>query len=273
MEKKTKLYIMSLFAIIILLMGALTYYGLRKIDKLSQKDESLNNLIGAVDKKTLTTKEMEKYFNDMISPYDKRIEELKDTVIGFNKEIEGFNKEIEGYNKEIEGFNKEIEGMDHYLNERIDSVDSELSFLSINILSLRSLVEKNDSAIFNINDFSGFSAVNTDNGIFFISIEDVQPYLSGYKIMLDIGNPQNCRYRGLKLNVKWSKEFDSENKDISYTDWKKAINEKDMSFSTVSLEAGEWTTIEVVMSPVELEEMGYIEFSVYASTVALKQGK
>ena len=169
---------------------------------------------------------------------------------------------------------KQINFEDNYQNnvdfdKRLQEIEKNLSFLSMDLKMYNMFSTSNDSAIFNLSDTSGYSRFDANNGVFFLIIDEVQPYLEGYKIKARIGNPQSCVYVGFDLNVKWGAEYDSSNKDQTYDDWKKTLNEKDLSYSTISLEKGSWTSIDIILAPMTAEETRYVEFTIRTNIVSL----
>jgi hypothetical protein len=105
-------------------------------------------------------------------------------------------------------------------------------------------------------------------GSFLISVEDAVPYLDGYKVHLNIGNPSAARYRGFKLKLQWAKAFTKFDDFAAWQEWDKAIKEKEVSF-TETLMPGTWNKIEVIVSPAGVDELGYFHVSLETNTIAL----
>jgi vacuolar-type H+-ATPase subunit I/STV1 len=105
-------------------------------------------------------------------------------------------------------------------------------------------------------------------GSFLISVEDAVPYLDGYKVHLEIGNPSAARYTGFRLKMKWTKHF-PKNADLAfYGEWRKTIKEKEVSF-TETLMPGMWNKIEIILSPASVDELGYFHVSLETSAIQL----
>lgn len=62
----------------------------------------------------------------------------------------------------------------------------------------------------------GFQRIDTDNGSFFMSLVDVQSYLDGYKVRLNIGNPSSASYQGIRLRLKWGKAEPPDPNEATY---------------------------------------------------------
>ena len=74
-----------------------------------------------------------------------------------------------------------------------------------------------------------YQKINTYSGSFLVGLNDVKPYLDGYKLILFIGNPSTASYEGFSLKIKWGREFDHKefnSNPSAYNDWEKSLQEK-----------------------------------------------
>jgi len=53
-----------------------------------------------------------------------------------------------------------------------------------------------------------FQRLDSAAGSFFVSLSDVVPFLDGYKVVLNVGNPLEVTYSGFTLDVKWGPRYD-----------------------------------------------------------------
>jgi hypothetical protein len=114
-----------------------------------------------------------------------------------------------------------------------------------------------------------YQRLDTDNGFFLVSVEEAVPYLNGYKIHLSIGNPSYATYKNYTLKVRWSKAYDwGKYTQTSYDEWNKRIQEKEISFPD-SLEAGAWNGVDLILAPVNADQLEYLMLSMSTSTVSL----
>ena len=114
---------------------------------------------------------------------------------------------------------------------------------------------------------SAYQRLDTDNGFLLVSAEKAVPYLNGYKILLNIGNPLSVSYSGFKAKIKWAKYYDSNQfTPDSYAAWQKSIQQKETSFPDV-LEKGTWKKIELIVAPATAEQLGYLKLSMNTKTV------
>lgn len=85
------------------------------------------------------------------------------------------------------------------LSNEIAALDSKVRKLQFQVMGL-----VYDRACFNLSDPGGFHRIDTDLGIpLFLSVKHVERYMDGYKIQLDIGNPNSVAIHDVKLNIDW----------------------------------------------------------------------
>lgn len=134
----------------------------------------------------------------------------------------------------------------------------------------------NPSTVFNLKEKQGFSRINSDGFVFCVSVDDVQPYLEGFKVSFKIGNPMFATFHNPKVHIKWGKGFfkyykeqKSEGSKVSdiFDSWKGSLKEKEIS-TLKELKPGVWNKVEFVLTPSTLEEIEYVEFSMEADTIS-----
>jgi len=95
-----------------------------------------------------------------------------------------------------------------------------------------------------------FQPIKTSVGFITVSIRDIQPYASGSKVHLDIGNPTSA---GLK--IKFKIDYGSLGKDGLV----KKDTEKTKDVSVVdTIKAASWNKTEVILEGLPNSELGYI---------------
>lgn len=131
-------------------------------------------------------------------------------------------------------------------------------------------------AVFNLKEKEGFSKINSGGHIFFISVENVQPYLEGFKVLFKIGNPQYVTYSDPKIKIKWNKDLlkyfkEKKSSDANYFDvfsaWEKSSKSKEIS-ALKDLEPGVWNRFEILITPATLDEIEHVEFSMEVNKAA-----
>jgi len=128
-----------------------------------------------------------------------------------------------------------------------------------------------------------FSTIDTEYGVLFVSCKDAQPYLDGYKLLLEVGNPSGASFGNSTIKTKWgpkhpvfpgTKERPAKAEDvIKYSEavakWKQELREKDFPL-TQHLAAGSWNPVEIVLSPAKAEDVGHLKLSIEPKTISLR---
>jgi hypothetical protein len=91
------------------------------------------------------------------------------------------------------------------LNKKLETLESRLNFFW---MLLKDKQDRTDSITLNMSDRT-FQRVDTDSGFLLVSVREAIPYLNGYKIVLNIGNPLSASYSGFKAKVRWGKAYAS----------------------------------------------------------------
>jgi|SRR5665213_1831783 len=94
--------------------------------------------------------------------------------------------------------------------------------------------------------------------ILLVSIEHVEPYLDGYKIVLSIGNPSSAKLSGYDLTSSWSYDEARYRKKRSDT-------------FTGTLEPGTWTKTELILPETSGSELRFVAIGIKATNVMLRR--
>ena len=106
---------------------------------------------------------------------------------------------------------------------------------------------------------------SSETGSFLISVQDTTPYLDGYRVRLDIGNPWSATYRGFTISIEWNSAI-KENTDT--TKWFESMKRKGIPF-TDSLNSGSWNKVELLLPATTAEQLGYCSISIKTNTISL----
>ncbi|HLX84401.1 MAG TPA: DUF3251 domain-containing protein [Terriglobales bacterium] len=149
-----------------------------------------------------------------------------------------------------------------------DKVTSLESTLSLCLALLKDKQDRSDSVTLDMNDHA-YGRLDMDNGFLLVSVQEVTPYLDGYKVGLSIGNPLSASFAGFTAKVKWGKKYDyTKYTSESFDEWQKGIQEKEVSFSNI-LQSGSWNKVELVLTPATAPQLGYVTLSITTNTVRL----
>lgn len=133
--------------------------------------------------------------------------------------------------------------------------------------------------VFNLKEQEGFSKINSGGLIFCVSIAEVQPYLEGFKVIFELGNPFSSSFVNPKITIKWGlgplkyyqENKSEENSILDLLDsWEKSLYQKKTTILK-ELKPGIWNRFEVIVSPAKLHEIEYVEFSFDISTVSFQR--
>jgi len=119
---------------------------------------------------------------------------------------------------------------------------------------------------------NGYNIVETDKGVFFVSCDGAEPYLSGHKLKLEIGNPTSATFNGFTLTCVYGRSFktSSTSEEISSALASRQTNQQTF---VESLLPGSWTPVEVTLPGAKPEELGFITVKLAANTVLLRTSK
>lgn len=156
------------------------------------------------------------------------------------------------------------------LKDSVASLEREVKALESSGLALQEQVEEHNSAIFDPASSRGYHRLDTTTGMFLLSIQSVAPYLDGYRVTCNFGNPSSATFKGFKLRAKWGPRSPMRQNDhkMTYSQWQAALQEKELSL-TETLRAGWWNPVSFVLSPAKPDEFGYLELSMETGEVSL----
>jgi hypothetical protein len=120
-------------------------------------------------------------------------------------------------------------------------------------------------------DDKGYQPVQTTIGQLLISSESATPYLDGYKIDFQIGNPQSVTYDGVTVTLKWGPPAtrSTYTNQTTMTAWQNAQKTKIEKLPFQVL-AGYWNNAEVIVTPATTEELRNLQISIETSSVSLR---
>ncbi len=157
------------------------------------------------------------------------------------------------------------------LQNEIRSLKDEVLNLQSKIFALELGQNTYDAIALDPASPKGYKRIDTSSGIFLISLEEVKPYLDGYKVILDLGNTSSVIYSGFTLKAKWGRRYDysvTQPDQLEYDKWIKSLQKKEVSF-TNELKPASWNKVELILSPVKPEEFDYLEISMETDIVKL----
>jgi hypothetical protein len=181
-----------------------------------------------------------------------------------------------GCNKQSSSANTSSNGFQTPQADRIAFLEQEITTLQkrIGTLEFDNMVDEwsrtNKSISLNFDD-KGYTPVQTTVGQLLISSESATPYLDGYKIDFQIGNPQSVTYEGVAVTLEWGPSatrsiYTNSTAMAAWQNAQKTKTEK-LPFQLLS---GYWNNAEVIVTPATTEELRNLKISIETSTLSLR---
>lgn len=152
------------------------------------------------------------------------------------------------------------------LGDQISSTRNQLAAIQTQIDKINSTIYmlKDEEAIFTPSS-EGYSTLRSNVGYFVVSLEKLTKYANGYKATFLIGNPSLTTFNGAKVTVKWGRAL---SKDDNFGNWYNSLKTETININN-SLLPGVWNKVNIVLSPAESKDTGFISISLKTSTVYL----
>ena len=135
------------------------------------------------------------------------------------------------------GVSQQIKDANAKLEQRIAALEAKTDQLNRQVLRLQMSQNPYESVWIDVSSPGGYQRVDTTAGFFLIALRDAKPYLDGYKLLLNIGNPSSVTYSGFAMHAHWGVQ-----------------QEKDFSF-TQDLRPASWNKVELVIAPAKAEDL------------------
>ena len=148
------------------------------------------------------------------------------------------------------------------IDRKVDAVNSSLSEVRVQLIS------QDYKTAYLSPDSDNFTRLDSSIASFFVSISKVSSYADGYKIQLNLGNPNYASFQHVKLNVTWGKRFDL--KKYTFQEIQDSKHSKEIALQK-SLKPGSWNTTEVIIAPASKDEIGSIMISLDTPSVILSR--
>lgn len=183
---------------------------------------------------------------------EKRVEALENYVQDFQPQLRKFTDEV---TNSARGYSQGLESsLSNYYLKLQANVDARLDALNSRVVVL------NTSG-------KSFQRIDTEAGVFLISVVKKEKLENGIRLTLDIGNINFADYKDYKLTLSWGKNW-SGNPEDSRTAWRQSLKAAEFSFQGV-LTKGVWNSVKVDLIPANPDEIEHIECEMEVSTVLL----
>ena len=131
------------------------------------------------------------------------------------------------------GANSPASSPDSPTSQTVEQLKKQVADLQENVNSLWQQIYNEISDIQNLKRSSAtfdpaspdkYIRVETDAGSLLVSLGKVEPYLDGYKVELQVGNPLAATFKGFEIAATWAPRF--KNYNGKYLEWLKNKSSK-----------------------------------------------
>jgi hypothetical protein len=110
-----------------------------------------------------------------------------------------------------------------------------------------------------------YQRIETAVGPLLVSLGKAEPYLDGYKVQLQIGNPLAAQFSGFTVSTFYAPR---QRKDEKFLEWIRKRKGKDFVF-TQTLISSRWNIVELIFPDVTPDAFGYLKVSISVNQVIL----
>ena len=129
--------------------------------------------------------------------------------------------------------------------------------------------DKQTEVVLNPANLGVFQRLDSNPLQFLVSLKSVTPYLNGYKLVIDVGNPSTAHFSGVKIKCKWNASYNwATYSAASYKAWEAAMHTSETEVQN-DISPGSWNPVDVILLPATSEEMGYLAVSIESSSASL----
>ena len=157
------------------------------------------------------------------------------------------------------------------LEEYVEKLNTNLETFSKELLNQIDIkVKSGNDKVVAINPVSKtFTKVETNSGMFLIAVNKFQRMEEGYRLLLNIGNPNAAQYSGMRFKLHWGKKWDADS-IIKYEDWRASLMNGEYTYGG-ELSPGEWSEVTIDLTPAGANQLEYIELEMEVDSVQLQK--
>lgn len=155
----------------------------------------------------------------------------------------------------------------------VEKLKTKIDDMRKDIIDVNKLVRR-ESTAFDLSNSDGFKRVDTSYGLpLLVSVENVTPYMGGYKVLFYIGNPHNVTFENLGADLSWWFQSCLDlifRDDITEIEIENFQNERSKSICFMqSIDAGKWNSVEVTIPRITEEEAAHLTFKFNTSSTTV----
>jgi hypothetical protein len=156
----------------------------------------------------------------------------------------------------INRYTKNLEaGLEKYSDRLENSLESKLLGISNKTIEL------------DINS-RAYKKIDTPTGMFFVALRDYEAITGGYRLHLQIGNPNYADFRDFTIRLVWGQTWNAGSR-MTFEQWRESLTGAQYSFKG-KLERGKWNSVEVDLIPAKSDDLAYIECELGVASIELE---
>jgi len=187
---------------------------------------------------------------------ERRVQALEDYVATFQPTLLEYSENLQN---SIQGYTA---GLETSLNRFTKKLQVDLDN------RLRDVNRK--SVVLNVTSKS-YQNIETNTGNFLISVDGFESIPNGYRLYVNIGNPNFANYEGFKLRFRWGKKYHS-GYTISFDQWRASLAGAEYTFNG-KLHKGLWNQVEVDIEAPSPGDLAYLECEMDVLSIELQSVK
>jgi hypothetical protein len=122
-----------------------------------------------------------------------------------------------------------------------------------------------------LNPFSPkLSKIETNTGMFLISVSKIEKIQNGYRLTLNVGNTSSASFADVILRMRWGKRWDPSYVNPTYEEWRKSLKAGTFSYNG-TLAPGAFNEVIVDLTPAEIDDKEYIECEMEAGSLKMQK--
>ena len=170
--------------------------------------------------------------------------------------VEELRKRVE----KLEDYTQKLQdGLNDFSKSLVSNLDQQLQTVRSNAVVVNPLSRK-------------VTKIESNTGTFLLAVSRMDKIDGGYRLFLQIGNPNAATYGDVKFRLFWGSQYSTVSSTMTFDKWHQSLKGSEFVYSG-TLEAGVWTDIAVDLKPAEYSQLQYIECEMEVNTVKLQKAR
>lgn len=185
---------------------------------------------------------------------EQRMDNMESYVQTLEPSINEFSVDLQ---RKLSGFTNELQANVNRFTQDLDMrVDDRFIELDYRTVYLKPVA-------------GGYQRIDTNTGTFLIGIKNIEQMKKGYRLALNIGNPNFANYSNFKIRIQWGKKW-SANSNVDYNQWRASLRSAEFTYRG-TLERGTWNSVDVDLVPADKSNIAHIECQMEVNSIDLIQ--